>query len=396
MRITRANTAAPLALAVAMMVPSGAHAIPAWARKYNMNCSGCHSPAVPRLNAKGFAFKWAGYRMPEEIGENAEVKQLSDYLAARFRFRYNWRKTEEKRTDVNSFALNDATIFAGGAVGKWFGAFLEYEHAADEVELTNNVYGVWGKEKSFGGVRFGQMHWLLRGAVAGFDRPTGISTPTPLANRLTKGGVPFNFGTDQLGLEAFYVINKNRLSVEVLNGINEEGKGDEGGSPSHKDIVAIDQFIYDANGSGLTAVAYFGSISGLDPTQTETARYTRLAASANKIFNRFELMAGYAWAKDRDLPVGSTFATSEITGQGFWGYVGFTFPNSMTTFGRYEYLDTNKDISNSGNRRYVLGAVLPISLPEYLRMAAEYTLDDPRAKDGLKRHGISVEAMLNF
>lgn len=25
--------------------------IPAWARKYNMNCSGCHYPAAPRLNA---------------------------------------------------------------------------------------------------------------------------------------------------------------------------------------------------------------------------------------------------------------------------------------------------------------------------------------------------------
>ncbi len=42
-----------------------AHAlIPAWARKYNMNCSGCHYPAPPRLNATGQRFKWAGYRMP--------------------------------------------------------------------------------------------------------------------------------------------------------------------------------------------------------------------------------------------------------------------------------------------------------------------------------------------
>src|SRR6266540_7090048 len=47
--------------------------IPAWARKYNMNCSGCHYPAAPRLNATGIKFRWAGYRMPDAIGENVDV-----------------------------------------------------------------------------------------------------------------------------------------------------------------------------------------------------------------------------------------------------------------------------------------------------------------------------------
>ncbi|MGE5760566.1 MAG: hypothetical protein ACM37V_09455, partial [Gemmatimonadota bacterium] len=40
-------------------------AIPAWARKYNVNCSHCHYPAPPRLNATGLRFRWAGYRMPD-------------------------------------------------------------------------------------------------------------------------------------------------------------------------------------------------------------------------------------------------------------------------------------------------------------------------------------------
>lgn len=397
MRMTRVNIVGPLALAVAMLMPSDARAIPAWARKYNMNCSGCHSPAVPRLNAKGFAFKWAGYRLPEEIGENAEVKQVSDYLAARFRFQYVFKKTQTRPADVNSFVLSDATLFVGGPVGKWFGAFFEFEHAADEVELVNNVYGVWGKEKQFSGLRAGQMHWLLRGAVAGFDRPTGLSSPTPLSSRLTSGGVPFTFSIDELGAEAFYVQNKNRLSFEVLNGIAADGKGDVAGSPSHKDFAAIDQFIYDANGSGLTAVAYFGSIDALDPTLLKTSHFTRYAASANKIFKSFEVMGGYAYGKDNDLPVGPTFTTSSVTGNGFWGYAGYTFPTaSLTAFGRYEYVNSNKDVANSGNIRYVLGGVLPWNLPEYLRMTAEYTLDNPRPTAGLKRHGLTIEGMLNF
>lgn len=392
----RSNPFAALMLAAALVVPRAAHAIPAWARKYNMNCSGCHAPAVPRLNAKGFAFKWAGYRMPEEIGENQEIKQISDYIAARYRMQYVWRKTETRPTSSNGFRLNDATVFGGGPVGKYFGVFLEFEHAADEVELVNNLYGVWGKETSYFGARVGQMHWVLRGSVAGFDRPTGISTPTPLADPITRNGVPFSFGTDQLGAEAFYVLGRNRLSFEVLNGINAEGKGDEAGSPKTKDVAAIDQLIYDDAGSGVTAVAYFGSVAGLDPAIDKTSRFTRLGISANKIFSGFEVMGGYVYGRDRDLPVGTTFTTSTIDSYGYWVYAGYTLPISLTAFGRFEFVDSNRDVAGSGNRRYVVGTVFSVNLPEYLRFAAEYTLDDPRAAGGLKRHGTTVEAMINF
>ena len=396
MRINRLSFVGPLALAAAMLAPRDAQAIPAWARKYNMNCSGCHSPAVPRLNAKGFAFKWAGYRMPEEIGENQEVKQISEYLAARFNFQYVWAKTESQSADANSLALGQAAIFAGGPIGKNYGGFLELAHSSEGVEVVSNLYGVWGKEKEYGGVRVGQFHWLFEGGVAGFDRATGLNGPTPLENPLTTAA-PFAFGARQVGGEVFYVKDKNRLSFEVFNGVNAAGMGDGAGSPDRKDFAAIDQLIYDANGSGLMAVAYFGTVDGLDTALTKTSHFNRFALSANKIVNGFEVMGGYAYAKDNDLPVGAMFTTRSVTGNGFWGYAGYTFPSSsLTTFGRYEYINSNKDIANSGNARYVLGGVLPVSLPEYLRLAAEYTLDKPRETSGLKRHGLTLEVALAF
>src|SRR5438874_10734558 len=51
-----------------------AHAIPAFARKFNLPCQTCHS-APPYLNATGRKFMEAGYRMPDEDGLIDEDQQ---------------------------------------------------------------------------------------------------------------------------------------------------------------------------------------------------------------------------------------------------------------------------------------------------------------------------------
>lgn len=382
-----------LAIGVVPLVPTEVQAIPAFARKYNMNCSGCHSPAAPRLNAKGFAFKWAGFRMPEEIGENQEAKNISHYLSSRIRVRYVYAKTATEPASANAFELHDASLFAAGALGKNFGAYVEVEFEPDETAILAVMQGVWGTESRYWGVRGGQMHWLISGGVAGFDRPTGIRRPTPVGNATTKA-IPFRLYRDQLGVEAFYVTGRNRLSFEVLNGVNSEGNGLESGSPKTKDFVAINQFVYDDAGSGIGVAGYYGSLAGLG-TVGGTAHFTRLALTANKIFKNVELLGGYVYSKDTDLPV-IVSPSSSMTGAAYWLYGGYTLPNSLTMFGRYEFLDTNKDVANQGSKRFVLGSVLPVSLPEYLRLAAEYTLDIPRATGALKKTGFALEVMFNF
>ena len=61
----------PLGLAVITsalaMAPIKGWAIANWARKYNVDCATCHSPAVPRLNEFGHQFRKMGYRMDTEI-----------------------------------------------------------------------------------------------------------------------------------------------------------------------------------------------------------------------------------------------------------------------------------------------------------------------------------------
>src|SRR5262245_6391728 len=89
---------------------ANAHAlIPAWARKYNMNCSGCHYPAPPRLNATGQRFKWAGYRMPEDFGEKVDVEKVQNYLAAGAEASYEYEKTSGQPTTTSGFQVPGVT-----------------------------------------------------------------------------------------------------------------------------------------------------------------------------------------------------------------------------------------------------------------------------------------------
>ena len=98
----------PLFAVVALLsTPTYAHAstsgaIPPWARRYNVNCTHCHAAAIPRLNATGIRFKWAGYRMPEDLGTPVTVNQVANYLGARAQIDYVWEKTQGQPVSTSS------------------------------------------------------------------------------------------------------------------------------------------------------------------------------------------------------------------------------------------------------------------------------------------------------
>lgn len=376
--------------------------IPAWARKYNMNCSGCHYPTVPRLNATGLAFKWAGYRMPDEIGKNAEVKKIEEYLSARVITRYVYTKTEGQSADTNSLIVPSASLFAGGGLGTNYGALIEFERTPDAaIDLIAQLSAVWGKEKGFGGLRVGQGHMIVGGAAAGFDRPTGVLSPLAL-DEPTTPGVPFRFTGDVAGIEAFYVSGGiNRTSVQVVNGLAAGGEGMETATTTTThDLVVTDQLMLDDQGANLAAIGYFGSIAGLDTAQAGLkSRYYRIGVSANKFIGPFEGQAGYVYSNNSRLPTGATssFTSSTLSGNGYWLYGGYTVkPTYWTVYGRFETLDPNRSLSDDALRRVVLGSVLPVNVPEYLRIGLEYFLDTPQGAAALRRQGVRTELHLAF
>jgi hypothetical protein len=95
-----------------------AKAIPAWARKYNADCSMCHYPVIPRLNSFGQQFRRAGYRTPDEFNKEQDVTKVGEFLSARTRARFGYENKLDQ-IERTEFTLNDVTLFYAGAFSRW-------------------------------------------------------------------------------------------------------------------------------------------------------------------------------------------------------------------------------------------------------------------------------------
>lgn len=65
--------AAPLWMKTERKSAFKVEANPAWSRKYNAQCTLCHT-TYPRLNRTGYEFKRLGYRLPQEVEANSKGK----------------------------------------------------------------------------------------------------------------------------------------------------------------------------------------------------------------------------------------------------------------------------------------------------------------------------------
>ena len=71
-------------------------------------------------------------------------------------------------------------------------------------------------------------------------------------------------------------------------------------------------------------------------------------------------------------------------------------PSYWTVYGRYESLDPNRALGDDALRRVVVGSVLPVNVPEYLRLGLEYVYDRPQGPGALNRQGARAEVHIAF
>jgi len=138
----RAITIAALLTVFMLVMARPATAIPAWARKYEVSCTFCHS-AWPSLNSEGRNFKMRGYRLPDEADDGSIVTQVGNFLtldrnvplSARFVMR-PFDKSRDEPAAIRS--LHEVELYLAGPVARDFSAFAEIE-AEDEDEFSVSV-----------------------------------------------------------------------------------------------------------------------------------------------------------------------------------------------------------------------------------------------------------------
>ena len=114
-----------VALFIGLIWFNSASAVPGFARKYDKQCSSCHT-AFPQLNQIGRKFKEAGYQFQSDADD---AQQISDFLYLDERFPISSilvaRPYDKKDSGVQKTrALHEVEIIIAGVLGKnWSGYF---------------------------------------------------------------------------------------------------------------------------------------------------------------------------------------------------------------------------------------------------------------------------------
>jgi len=136
---------------------SPAKAIPAFARKYDMSCTSCHTKP-PRLNAFGEAFHMAGYQIPKtkegelrkkrRIGRiNSEIEFLNIF-ALRATGNFIESYSGGKPAETNLALPREIELYFGGTFTNDISYFFNLSNEVDAIEgIENNLFE---KKTAFG------------------------------------------------------------------------------------------------------------------------------------------------------------------------------------------------------------------------------------------------------
>lgn len=378
-------------LAIALTAARTASAMPQFARKYKMPCSGCHDAgAFPRLNDVGYKFRRAGFRMPENIGKDELSDfELSDYFSARVQ--------ADSTTDLSSQSgstMQSSNTFSGelnfyaltGSFQRYFATETELAVAPGEGTEVENAYAraVYGDENLWFEARAGIFH-AFEGLGAS-DRSIGPSRPlifdlTPNQNQDTLMRM---VELNRIGAELGVQWRNTSLSLEVLNRAHTE-VADSGLSPmatstdtgGGKDVILVANHILGTR-SGLSAYWAHGEVAlpvdtdgfaAGTSTDTWNNKYDKFGAFASGGGSRLLFLGGVQLGYDQALDM-STGTASRSRFRSFGGFVeaNVGLMPWATGYLRADYFDPSTSVSDN---HVIAGTAGALIWHDYVSIAPE-------------------------
>lgn len=356
-------------------------AIPAFARKYDLNCAACHT-RPPRLNTYGERFLENGYQLPgAEDGGTTKKKQLGDLTLDDVTNYVGVRLRGNVAQDISSTGASDDkeqftfpevfSVFTAGTLTRNVGFFAELE--------SNLGEGVTGVERAF--ISFNNLggHNLAHLRVGRFDpsafwsyqtlrqqmedvggdvtNPGGFVAPT--VNRIALS--PSAFGAKFSGLFArdgtaiepqaaslFNAPAEMGLDVHgrpfgdgflyqlgVLNGAGESF----GDTNKGKDVYAmmrLDTAKSKLLSASLSAMGYLGN-SNAKLSTAQDVNWSRYGVSATVRYQMVDLYGAYIIDRITNLPGGTT--NFDATASGLTMQADVLVTDRTLLSARYDNLD---------------------------------------------------------
>jgi hypothetical protein len=395
-------------------------AMPNFARKYNLPCSGCHA-VVPRLNEFGWKFRAAGYRLPEDIGKPVPTFNLGDYFAGRLNVSVN--DVTATKADPGSASISNFNMqFAGASLYALFGALSS--HVSSEMELgfnppspTNNgttgltfpvsvstasVGYYTGSENSWFSVRGGIINTIQgygssdRGIGSGSALMTSayaINLPAIAAGDKTIPGYT-GVGGSNMGFDFGYVYNRTALHAEVLSGYAYDAKDKPyaavgggaakptGTSPSANslDFMIFANQILTEDGGGVSAVYYHGTADintniAVKTTSNDslfwTDKFSRWAVYASYPIQKALVLAGYESGMDNTWTLKNFAYADDAKSHGWFAEADYALTDLVGFGVRYDLVNPNTAVDN--NKISQVTGFVNYNFGDGLQLIAQYS-----------------------
>ena len=337
---------APLLLAIGFFASEPAQAlplhniraIPAFARKYGLPCSACHT-AWPELNNFGQVFRDNGYQLGND--RDSPIYQHPSYFPITFRVTPNWHRESTNHQPIDAIpgdatsGLVEGKVIQSGfdlsGVDIWTAGTL-YKNISFSLLPSADSNGNFHFENAF--VRFDNLKTRWLNVKAGKFELDNLISEKRFLFLSANGGIyqsyhfvpvgdsnTFGLGDNQLGVEVsgHSVNSYTRYSVAVLS--SNDGNAGLPSGRSYDSYVTISQ-AFDLGKLGLQRFGAY-AYAGRRPTFSQTADGTAIAGTGlgNKPFYRagfsgdlflgkFELLPFFMHGHD-DVYLGTSTAANQ-------------------------------------------------------------------------------------
>jgi len=377
-----------IALGLLTLFPGAASAIPAFARKYGVNCTMCHS-AFPRLNDFGQRYRANGYQLPGRESEDKTVLESPPPFALRTSGGYSSHSATNNPgvEEVSEFQLNGLDLLSAGLFARNIGYLVVYP---PQINPTRGVEGQDGTLE-MASVVFSNLGSSWVNLRVGRFEPAYVALSAK--RRLTIS--PY---------EIYDFASPGGLALsETQDGIELTGQGHGfsyaagyvNGSPSNlPDDQPADVYLRAAmvfgQGEGQTAghrVGVFGYRGearpgeGLEDQGTES--FSRYGVDASLNFGQVNASAQYLKGQDDGMLWGSL---DDVDFCGGLAELSFMPMTRLVGFVRYDWVDTPSGVAQDISRWTAGGRFY---LVDNLALHLEYSereqdqVEAPKAKDTL-------------